>query len=89
MNIVKLGLSAAALAGSLVLAAPEASAMPVAPAAAASVAPGADLQEVRLICGPYRCFRRFGYYRRPFVRRFYGWRRPFYHRRPFVRRFYY
>ena len=63
--------------------------MPVAPvAASASLAPEAGLQEARLICGPYRCFRRFGYYRRPFVRR-YGWRRPFYYRRPFVRRFYY
>ena len=87
MNIVKLGLTAAALAGGLVLAIPESQAMPVAPVAAAASA-DAGIQEARLVCGPYRCFRRFGYYPRPLFRRYYGWRRPVY-RRPFVRRFYY
>lgn len=54
----------AALAGALFAAVPEASAMPgagLAPSAAATD----GLQEARLVCGPYHCFRRFGYgYRR-------------------------
>ena len=88
MKIARLGLAAAVLAGSFAIAAPdEASAMPVAAATVpATASADASVQEARLICGPYRCFRRFGY-RRPIIRRFYGWRRPFY-RRPFVRRFY-
>ena len=86
MRIARLGLAAAVLAGTFAIAAPEeASAMPVAAAAMPATASAeAGVQDVRLVCGPYRCFRT---YRRPFFRRYYGWRRPFY-RRPFVRRFY-
>lgn len=89
MRFARLGLAAAVLAGSLATIAPEAaSAMPVSPMTAAAATSGdVGVQEARLVCGPYRCFRRYGW-RRPFFRRYYGWHRPYY-RRPFVRRFYY
>lgn len=81
MKQVKLGLAAAILSG-VFFSAPEASAAPVAPIAS-TVASGADsgVQEVRLVCGPFRCFRTFGYYRRPIFHRYD-------HRRPVIRRFF-
>lgn len=78
MNIARMGLSLAVVAGSLCMAVPEASAMPVAPVLANH---DAGLEQVRLVCGPYRCFRtypvrRWGY-------RHWGYRRyGYWHPRP-------
>ena len=61
-----------------------ASAGPMSVASGASLsgaAPAAGVETVALVCGPYRCFRRFGwrYGYRPFGWRYgyrgYGWRR--------------
>ncbi len=66
-----------ALATTLLAALPEAQAMPVAPVVATSAQGDAGIQEARLVCGPFRCFRRFGY--RPFgFHRHFGFR---HHRR--------
>lgn len=73
MRHVKSGLAAAILGGVL-LAAPGASAMPFAPVAATAAA-DSGVQEARLVCGPFRCFRTYSYYRRPVFRRYY-YRRP-------------
>lgn len=83
MKHVKLGL-AAALLGGIILTAPEASAMPIAPIAS-TVTAGADsgVQEARLVCGPFRCFRTYSYYRRPIFRRY-----RYYYRRPVIRPFF-
>ena len=78
MRHVKLGLAAAILGG--VLSAPEASAMPTAPIAA-TAAVDSGVQDAALVCGPFRCFRTYGYYRRPVFHRYY-------YRRPVIRRFF-
>ena len=71
--IAAIGLTGLALAGNAATAMPMASADSV----AAQAAPATPLlQEVYLVCGPYRCFRRgYGYgYRRPFFGYGYGYR---------------
>ena len=77
MTMIRSGILTAALLGLMAAAAPDtASAMPVAGLSAAPA--GSAVEDVRLVCGPFRCFRVFGYYRRPFYRRYYV--RPFYRR---------
>ena len=80
MKHVKLGL-AAALLGGIILTAPEASAMPIAPIATAGADSG--VQEARLVCGPFRCFHTYSYCRRPIFRRY-----RYYYRRPVIRPFF-
>ena len=64
-----------ALAG-VVMAAAEAEALPM-QNLAPSVTVGSNVDQAYLVCGPYRCYRR------------YGWRRPYYgYRRPWRRRYY-
>lgn len=85
MKSLNSALAAVALIGGVALSVPEASAMPVAPAA--SVAGNTGVQEARLVCGPFRCVRTFGY-RRPIYRPYYRVYRPFrYYRRPIFRVF--
>lgn len=78
MNILKVGLASAVMIGSLYAAVPEASAMPVAPVATQH---DAGLEQVRLVCGPYRCFRTYPARRWDYRR--WGYRRyGYWHPRP-------
>ena len=74
---LKITLAAAAAMGGVALSGASASAMPV---VGSAVAPAAEVhgnvQDVRLVCGPFRCFYRPGFYG------YYGYR-PFYGRRFF------
>ena len=58
------------------------------PAQAAQAEGASGVEQARIVCGPFRCFRRPGFYgyRRPF----YGYRRFGYYHRPYFyrRRFY-
>jgi hypothetical protein len=66
MHVLKTALVAVATLGSVSLAAGSAAAMPVAGLAAAAKELSGDLQNVRWICGWYRCWWRPGfYYARP------------------------
>jgi hypothetical protein len=71
--------------GSAAMVAGPASAMPVDNLADAAAS---NVEQVRWVCGPYRCWWRPGpYFYGP---RFYGYNRPYYYRRHFFhRRFYY
>ena len=61
MNTLKLSLVAAAALGSAVLAAGTASAMPLGGLATASTEAAAKIQDVRWVCGPFRCWWRPNY----------------------------
>ena len=72
MQKLKIALIAATALGGASLVAPAASTMPLAGLAEAPNALSADVQNVRWVCGPYRCWWRPGWgwgYRR------WGWRR--------------
>ena len=60
-----------ALAG-MVMATAEAEALPM-QNLAPSVTVGSTIDKAYLVCGPFRCYRRYGW-RRPY----YGWRRRYY-----------
>lgn len=85
MTRLKLGLASATLVLGTLAGVPEASALPAAPAVASPSSLGGEgvIQDARIVCGPFRCVRTYGYYRRPFFR----YRRPYYYRRPFIRVF--
>ncbi len=69
---LKSGLAAALALGALALGAPKASAMPM---GLAPIATGAQIDHVRWVCGPYRCYWRPDYWRRHrHHHRHYGWR---------------
>lgn len=83
-----------ALAGGLLLSAfvlssGNASAMPLLDAEVATAADvaSANVNNVRWVCGPYRCWWRpnyyYGYYRGYYRPRPYGWYRPYGWRRPY------
>jgi len=80
MHALKIAVVAATLVGGASLISSAASAMPVSGLAGASSALAADVQNVRWVCGPYRCWWRPNYwgpywgYRRWWGPRW-GWRR--------------
>ena len=60
--------------------------MPAAPAASVALAGGqTGIEDVRVVCGPFRCVRRFGYGPRFYGRGYYGYGRGYY-RRPLIGR---
>jgi hypothetical protein len=83
MSKLKLGCAAALLCGSFVATA--ASAMPVAPLSSAATS-NVDVEQVRWVCGPYRCWWRPDFYRGYGAYGFYprrhwgGWRYRGWHR---------
>ena len=80
MHVLKVVLVAATALGGASLVASTASAMPIGGLAAASNELSADIQDVRWVCGPFRCWWRpgpyWGYRRWGWGPRWgYGWRR--------------
>ena len=70
-STLKTTLAAALALGALTLGAPAASAMPM---GFAPANPGAQIEAVRWVCGPYRCHWRPDYRRHHHHHRHYGWR---------------
>ena len=67
-----LALAGVAVAGSSV------QAMPV-PSLAPTVAAGTGIEKAYVVCGPFRCWHRYGWgWHRPFYGYGWGWHRPFY-----------
>ena len=79
------GIAAGAIAiAGVAIAGAEAQAMPVA-SLAPPVAAGSGIEKAYVVCGPYRCWHRYGYgwgWRRPFYGYGWGWRRPWGWHRP-------
>ncbi len=73
--MLKIALVAATVLGAGSLIAPAASAMPVSGLASASNQLSADVQNVRWVCGPYRCWWRPNYWAPYWGYRRWGWRR--------------
>ena len=70
-STLKTTLAAALALGALTLGAPAASAMPM---GFAPANPGAQIEAVRWVCGPYRCHWRPDYGYRRHHHRHHGWR---------------
>jgi hypothetical protein len=76
----RLNFAAALLAGGLALGAGQACAMPAFDHALTTTPQAAQPEQVRWVCGPWRCFWRPNYFYRPFA--FYG-PRPYWRPRPY------
>jgi hypothetical protein len=76
----RLNFAAALLAGGLALGAGQACAMPTFDHALTTTPQAAQPEQVRWVCGPWRCFWRPNYFYRPFA--FYG-PRPYWRPRPY------
>lgn len=72
---VRLTVAGALLAGTMALGAGQASAMPALDHGLATTTQAAQVEQVRWVCGPYRCWWRPGPYWGP--RPYWGWRRPY------------
>ena len=72
---IRLTVAGALLAGTMALGAEQASAMPALDHGLANASQATQTEQVRWVCGPYRCWWRPGPYWGP--RPYWGWRRPY------------
>jgi hypothetical protein len=81
MKTLKIALVAATALGGTCLISDSASAMPVSGLAAASKETSSEIQDVRWVCGPYRCWWQPNYF---YGYRYYGY--PYWRPRPYAYR---